>query len=65
MSPGLLIADEPTGDLDEETVSEIIGLFAAIVKKGTSVLMVTHNSDAANHADRTYTMKSGKFSAMP
>jgi putative ABC transport system ATP-binding protein len=62
MSPGLLIADEPTGDLDEETVSEIIELFAAIVKDGTAVLMVTHNSDAANYADRLYTMKSGKFS---
>ncbi|MDR2178993.1 MAG: ABC transporter ATP-binding protein [Synergistaceae bacterium] len=61
MSPKLLIADEPTGDLDEETVAEIIELFAAIVKNGTSVLMVTHNSDAANYADRIYTMKSGKL----
>jgi putative ABC transport system ATP-binding protein len=61
MSPGLLIADEPTGDLDEETVSEIIGIFAAIVKEGTAVLMVTHNSDAAKYADRLYTMKSGEF----
>ncbi|MDR3354059.1 MAG: ABC transporter ATP-binding protein [Synergistaceae bacterium] len=64
MSPGLLIADEPTGDLDEETVSEIMGLFAGIVSKGTAVLMVTHNSDAASYADRMYTMQSGRLSEM-
>jgi putative ABC transport system ATP-binding protein len=61
-SPKLLIADEPTGDLDEETASEIMELFSAIVKKGTALLMVTHDLDAANYANRLYTMKSGSFS---
>jgi putative ABC transport system ATP-binding protein len=63
MSPGLLIADEPTGDLDEETASEIMKLFSAVARKGTAVLMVTHDPDAASCADRLYTMKAGKLSA--
>jgi putative ABC transport system ATP-binding protein len=62
MSPKLLIADEPTGDLDEETASDIMKLFSAIVKKGTSVLMVTHDSDATVYADRLCAMKSGNLS---
>ncbi|MDR1616106.1 MAG: ABC transporter ATP-binding protein [Syntrophomonadaceae bacterium] len=61
MSPRLLIADEPTGDLDEETASEIMRLFAAIVKNGAAILMVTHDTDAINYADRVYTMKAGRF----
>ena len=63
MSPKLLIADEPTGDLDEETASEIVKLFSAIVKKGTALLMATHDKEAALYADRLYTMKSGRLSA--
>ena len=61
-SPRLLIADEPTSDLDEETASEIMELFSAITEKGTAVLMVTHDTDAANYTNRLYTMKAGKLS---
>jgi putative ABC transport system ATP-binding protein len=62
MSPKLLIADEPTGDLDEETASDVMKLFSTIAKQGTAVLMVTHDSDAAKCADRLHSMKSGSFS---
>ncbi|MDR0424992.1 MAG: ABC transporter ATP-binding protein [Clostridiales Family XIII bacterium] len=61
MSPRLLIADEPTGDLDEETASGIMGLFAAAAKNGTAILMVTHDKDAAGYADRIHTMKAGRL----
>ncbi|MDR0376398.1 MAG: ABC transporter ATP-binding protein [Spirochaetaceae bacterium] len=60
--PLLLIADEPTGDLDTETTAEIMKLFAAIAGKGTAVLMVTHEPDTLNHANQTYTMEAGNLS---
>jgi putative ABC transport system ATP-binding protein len=58
-SPDLLLADEPTGDLDEETASEITRLFASIAEAGTAVVMVTHDSDAAAGADRRLVMRAG------
>lgn len=60
-SPKLLVADEPTGDLDSETMSEIMQLFAALADRGTAVLMVTHDKDAAAYANRTYYMEKGKL----
>jgi putative ABC transport system ATP-binding protein len=61
-SPGLLLADEPTADLDEETAGEITRLFKSISEAGTAILMVTHDSEAATHCDRRYVMASGKIS---
>jgi putative ABC transport system ATP-binding protein len=61
-SPYLLIADEPTGDLDAETTAEIMELFASIKKEGTSILMVTHESDLLRETDRRYAMESGRLS---
>jgi putative ABC transport system ATP-binding protein len=58
-SPKLLIADEPTSDLDEETTSGIMRVFESIVAEGTSVLMVTHDPVAASFGSRRYTMNSG------
>lgn len=58
-SPDLLIADEPTGDLDGETAGEIMRLFASIAAEGTSILMVTHDKDAEGYCGRSYTMNSG------
>ncbi len=62
-SPELLIADEPTGDLDAETTEEILDLFRAATKEGTAVLMVTHDRDAARFAGRLLTMQAGRLSA--
>ncbi|MDR1470986.1 MAG: ABC transporter ATP-binding protein [Synergistaceae bacterium] len=58
-SPELLIADEPTSDLDGETASGIMNLFESIVNQGTSILMVTHNREEASHGSRRYEMNSG------
>ncbi len=61
LCPSLLIADEPTGDLDEETTVEIMGLFASVAKEGTAVLMVTHDTDTTRFGDRVLTMKAGQI----
>jgi putative ABC transport system ATP-binding protein len=62
-APELLIADEPTGDLDAETTEAIMQLFVSVARSGTSVLMVSHESDAAQFSDRCYIMKSGVLEA--
>ncbi len=59
--PKLLIADEPTGDLDEETTKEIMELFASVVKEGTAVLMVTHDMNTTRYGERFITMKAGRI----
>ena len=60
-SPVLLIADEPTGDLDGETAEEIMRIFDSIAQKGTAVLMVTHDMDFAAYGTRSYRMASGQL----
>jgi ABC-type lipoprotein export system ATPase subunit len=57
--PPLILADEPTGELDPETESRILTLFAELNRDGTSIVMVTHNRDLASHADRTFAMDAG------
>jgi putative ABC transport system ATP-binding protein len=61
ISPKLLIADEPTGDLDEETVREIMELFASVVKEGAAVLMATHDLNTIGYSGRLITMKAGRI----
>jgi len=60
--PELLIADEPTSDLDAETTAEIMKLLNAIVKDGTAVLIVTHELDTLSYGNKTYSMNSGNLS---
>ena len=60
-NPRLLIADEPTGDLDVETTAEIMGLFSRIAGEGTAVLIVTHELDTLNYGDKTYSMDGGNL----
>ncbi|MCC6643150.1 ATP-binding cassette domain-containing protein [Candidatus Peregrinibacteria bacterium] len=50
--PGMLVADEPTGNLDPKTALEIMKLFLEINKNGISVLLTTHNKDLVNFAKR-------------
>lgn len=59
--PDILLADEPTGDLDKENTDEIISLFRRIAKEGTTVIMVTHDPDTEDAADRSYTMSNGSL----
>jgi len=60
-SPDIILADEPTGDLDEETEQEILRIFRRYNEKGTTFLVVTHNSDLAASQDRAriFTMRQG------
>lgn len=57
--PVLVMADEPTNDLDEQTAFDMMKLFRRISEKGTAVLLVTHDPDAAKTADRIFKMDSG------
>jgi ABC-type lipoprotein export system ATPase subunit len=57
--PQVLLADEPTGDLDEETEKEIIEIFQHLNKEGTGILMVTHNTELGAIAGRTFRMAGG------
>jgi putative ABC transport system ATP-binding protein len=59
--PRLLIADEPTGDLDAETTAEIMRLFSDIAREGTAVLIVTHELDTLGYGNRTYSMNAGSL----
>ena len=58
--PALLLADEPTGNLDSKISEEIMKLFAEIHKKGNTLLMVTHEEDIAKHAHRIIRLKDGE-----
>jgi putative ABC transport system ATP-binding protein len=61
-NPALLIADEPTSDLDAETTAEIMKLFSGIARDGTAVLIVTHELDTLSYGNKTYSMNSGNLS---
>jgi len=59
-SPAILLADEPTGNLDSKTTNEIIDLFDQLHREGQTILMVTHEEDVAGHADRIVRLRDGK-----
>ncbi len=59
MRPEVLLADEPTGDLDDENTETVLKLFREIADAGTAVLMVTHEADAKKYADRVCRMNAG------
>ena len=57
--PVLLLADEPTGNLDSRTSVEIMGVFQRLNAQGLTILMVTHESDISRYAKRTIVMRDG------
>jgi putative ABC transport system ATP-binding protein len=57
--PAIILADEPTGNLDSKTSVEIMGLFEEIHKKGNTIILVTHEEDIALHAHRIVRLKDG------
>jgi putative ABC transport system ATP-binding protein len=59
--PALLVADEPTGELDDDTGEHIAGLFDRVNELGTALLVVTHNPVLAARASRRLAMKSGRL----
>jgi len=61
--PSILLADEPTGNLDSATSAEIMQVFADLHGQGQTVVMVTHEADIAAHAARVVTLRDGLVSA--
>jgi putative ABC transport system ATP-binding protein len=59
--PAIVIADEPTGNLDSQTAETIVQLFEHLVKRGKTVLLVTHDHDLARRANRLLTLIDGKI----
>lgn len=59
MEPAVLLADEPTGDLDDENTEVVLKLFREIADRGTAVLVVTHESGSKRYADRVFRMDAG------
>jgi putative ABC transport system ATP-binding protein len=57
--PSVILADEPTGNLDTKTSIEIINLFAELNKKGKTIVLVTHEMSLANYAKRRITLRDG------
>jgi len=60
-NPRILIADEPTGDLDQATAGAVLELFAEINRKGTAVVLVTHDREPIRFATRRFDMAEGKL----
>jgi putative ABC transport system ATP-binding protein len=61
MNPSILLADEPTGNLDSATGEEIMKLFERLHEQGHTIILVTHERDIADHAHRTIHIRDGRI----
>jgi len=60
-NPSIILADEPTGNLDSKTGDEIMTVFERLHSEGNTIILVTHEHDIAQHAHRTILIKDGKI----
>ena len=63
-NPKVIMADEPTGNLDDDNADIVLNHLKSYVDEGGSVLLVTHSARAADHATRTLNMKDGSISTL-
>jgi putative ABC transport system ATP-binding protein len=61
MQPSILLADEPTGNLDSQTGEDIMRLFDRLHRDGNTIVLVTHEADIAQHAHRTLRIRDGQI----
>ncbi|HOK39422.1 MAG TPA: ABC transporter ATP-binding protein [bacterium] len=59
--PSIILADEPTGNLDSKVSEEIMNIFSELRKQGTTIILVTHEKDIAEYADRIIILKDGQI----
>ncbi len=59
-APSLILADEPTGNLDSKTTDEIMGIFHELHKQGNTIVLITHESEVAAQAERQIYIRDGK-----
>lgn len=59
--PALLLADEPTGNIDSQATLEIMNLICGFNQRGTTVVLITHEKDIANYANRLITIRDGRL----
>ena len=60
-NPSIILADEPTGNLDSKSGDEILAIFDTLYKKGHTIILVTHEDNIAKHAQRTIRLFDGKI----
>jgi putative ABC transport system ATP-binding protein len=60
-NPSILMADEPTGNLDSATTAEILSIFRQLHAEGQTILMVTHENDVAAHCQRVVRLRDGRI----
>jgi putative ABC transport system ATP-binding protein len=59
--PALLLADEPTGNLDSASTAEVMGLFARLNAEGRTVVIITHENEVASYAQRIVRLRDGRI----
>ncbi len=59
--PSLLLADEPTGNLDSTATADVLGLMDAMNAEGRTIVMITHEHEVSTHADRVITLRDGRI----
>jgi putative ABC transport system ATP-binding protein len=62
--PAIIVADEPTGNLDSKTANAIHTIFASLAKSGKTVIVVTHEKDIQSHYDRVITLSDGEITSV-